>query len=169
MLSAADGHASFRRNARWLMLCGFGLLAVGCRDVTVLVGRYNGNPRAELNAGQSGDSEDVAGSGAQGLPMPVLPLDVGTVGVASDRATSQPPGSPAETVAVEQGSLKEYCAGEGPPVSITADESAGIRACRAGLAVRRDGVSVGSIDDSGGEDVGGRSPTFRLISLDHCG
>lgn len=36
------------------------------------------------------------------------------------------------------------------------------------LAVRRDGVFVGSIDDAGGEAVGGRSPTFRLTSLDSC-
>lgn len=36
------------------------------------------------------------------------------------------------------------------------------------LAAHRDGVLIGSVDDSGGEDVGGRSPTFRLTSLDHC-
>lgn len=36
------------------------------------------------------------------------------------------------------------------------------------LAVRRDGVSVGAVDDAGGETIGGRSPTFRLSFLGPC-
>lgn len=36
------------------------------------------------------------------------------------------------------------------------------------LGVRRDGVSVGAVDDLGGEAVGGRSPTFRLDRMDTC-
>lgn len=37
------------------------------------------------------------------------------------------------------------------------------------FGVQRDGGGVlGAIDDAGGESVGGRSPTFRLIRLDPC-
>jgi hypothetical protein len=36
------------------------------------------------------------------------------------------------------------------------------------LGILRDGVTVGAIDDVGGETQGGRSPTFRLSRLDPC-
>lgn len=133
MRSCRDWKSGGGAAALLLLVWLCALAPAGCHDETVLVGSYDSrqgsHPGPASDAGPSTGRADAASSTQEGA-APAIMQDAGGVAT-SERSTSGSPGPSVETVAVEEGELREFCARRGPPLRVTADAS-----CSAGIGRR---------------------------------